>query len=391
MGHRNVRHVLDSLDDNIERERRKQQGETVEENVPDKPTDTTQADKRLGPIALLQRELTAKNDDIQALQERLTREIERANRLEMDIFGRCQEADEARAELHEKDVQLMVVNRTLMDKEDILDELKRKLIRKNNEHALDKKRILDLTEQVDTLTAKIAEFSEQQGQEKSNGVAELQSVSKRESVTEGEARLQRRLAEKDEEIAEARNSYEDRLKQLEANIESSTQHYENLQKRYEMTLSECMDLSQSHQELDELRQYFLSIGGGNEDCGQGSLATQIQQLVKTKNRTIGELQEEKEIQRKELEECCDEIERLERQMIEADEFRDQYPEVVAKAEDLQTKLMSTEVQLMEARDQLEQAQATIAKLREALYESLEENEQVLGALKFRCNTGLLPI
>ncbi|KAI8911947.1 hypothetical protein DFJ77DRAFT_83533 [Powellomyces hirtus] len=320
-----------------------------------------------GPIARLQTALAARNDDIRALQERLAIEMSRADRSEIDAESRRRDAEEARLLTLELKKMLMEADRRMLDKEDLLDELERKLLRQENEHS---KKIAALEKQLTKLQEETQDTPRTLSNDHNAVIVELQN-----SLTDAareQARLAQELVAKDDEQTALRMSCEEMIKSAQKSANSSQDQLRDLQLQLESVVN-------NDEELASIWEYVRNVR--DEDCPSqdASLLSYVRQTVEEGRLAVARLMEEKTALTAELEECGFALEEMEEKLMTSDDASEKHLEVLARAEDLQSQLLSREVELWRVRDELTQANQTVDELRLTLDKVLDENQALTSA------------
>ncbi|KND03991.1 uncharacterized protein SPPG_01439 [Spizellomyces punctatus DAOM BR117] len=378
--HHNIRNVLVTLDEGIEQEKRKQRGENVEDEKHSKKIELRKEGKKLSPIGLLQKELATRNDDINALQDRLAAEVARTRRLELQLHTRGEEADRARADEKVQAERVRNLERQLADREDAEDVLRRELISIVQRHAVEtaklNKKILELES---NLNAKCDTFVQQgQGPEAFEQLQTLLTAaeSSKRDLAEKNLRLTASLADEQAALKSSRESWETMIQEAENRASRAEKSYAILEEEHRDVTKEFTQVEHLRHEVEGLREYLSGLRESGIPQDSRSLADELKDVIASRDQTILTLEEANQHQAGELEECCNVIEELEKQKADAEELTVKYPVTLAHAEELQTKLLSAEVELWQVRDQLLKAKQEGDELREALQTALVENERL---------------
>ncbi|KAJ3022491.1 hypothetical protein HKX48_006033 [Thoreauomyces humboldtii] len=355
----NVRGVLDAIDDNFVAPDSKVSGANLRSSAKPRPA--------TGPIAQLQQALSARNEDVKALENRLSEEAARVQRWQIDAETRKAEMDQVREDVQSLQEALSAAERELMDRDDTLEENRRMLAQAGRERRMDQERILALEAQVHALLSAAPPRQEEHVNDAVQNTEEL--LASLEDTQRQNLQLEMKLAEMDALLKTTENSYEQLLEAGQLRATKSEDRCHTL----EMELG---DVSAVRREVESVWEYVLTVTDRAVRPSDVPLLVGVQRMVDQGNQTISRIRDEKMSLQSELDEVCTVLETMEKRADEAEQASEEYLPTLARAEELQTQMMAKEVELWRVREELDTVNATLVETQEALREALDENEEM---------------
>ncbi|KAI8819864.1 uncharacterized protein EV422DRAFT_532583 [Fimicolochytrium jonesii] len=387
-----IRNALDALDANVLKHSK---FGTDESFSSPETLDPEKSAQKSTPMALLQRALAARNDDLKNLEEKFAREIARADRFQIEIEARKQEAEEARSLTRQLEEIVMQAEYKLLEKDEEIENLQLEMIRKENAwNAKGAARQSAQEGHSQTTLSCVADRKDggcegcEVKEENLKAVSELLEIAEREQEELNKAlKATKKLL--------AQNADESQTLAIEhRQLETEFERYKHAMEERIAALSRVnQDLFLEPAQLEHFWGFIdnVSSAASNPDVEERddpeipkqrtlpALLSKFERIVSEQNDTIKQLKENQEIAEQELKDYYDVVMELEPKAIALLELEEKYRESVECSEDLRTNLLSTQVSLYKAHADLELAQNEATELRDALEETLVENERVSSA------------
>ncbi|KAI8587800.1 hypothetical protein BDZ88DRAFT_424302 [Geranomyces variabilis] len=360
----NVRGLLDLLDVPSTQESNLSQSSLLSS------TSSTSTVLKNGPIARLQRALAARNSDIESLHSRLANQTSRAERAELEAESRRRDADEARARTTELAGLLDEAENEMTAQSDMVAELQLQLARVKKEARTAGRRVAELEagmeEEFGRCNAAVKAFASLFWDILGDG-ADVSGIIKNKSYEEILQLAQTRAVE--------------------------------FKMRQQQVHAEHKDLET---QVASVRKYLQSINSDIQKSPASSLVDAVRHAIEDRNVFISQIREETTALTTELasararsnedqttaaaltqqnEELTEALTTLETDLVTAEERGQELETVVQRKEELQTLLMSQDLDMLVLRGELERVVARVDELETALASALDENEMLASAAK----------
>ncbi|KAJ3156772.1 hypothetical protein HDU86_003538 [Geranomyces michiganensis] len=379
----NIRGLLDALDDNSMKIRilSQESNNLSQSSTQSTVSSTTSAAKpKMGPIARLQRALAARNSDVESLQMRLAKQISRAERAELEAESRRRDAEEARD-------QTAAIAKLLDVREDELNAERATVANLQVQLAQAKNEVWTTRRKVEELEADIKEDLGRYG-----------------AVVTGLARLIcETIGEEADDIENADpRSYENILQHARTLANEFKTRQQNMREEHEGLAAQ----------IESIRTYLQDLESDGHMSPKPqpspaiSLLDKVRHAIDTRNATITRIRDETAALNAELarnntasqqdqtsasetvaalsqqnEELAEALTTLEADLLTAAEHEQQLVSAVERKEELQTLLMSRDVDVMTLQGELERVGTRVTELENALAAALDENEMLAAAAK----------